>query len=179
MNYNLNWLLAQQNPLKYLFFWGHHPSRDGSITKACLSQWWECAFEVQGCVYLTTEHWMMAQKARLFGDSEIAEKIVQVKSPAEAKKLGRLIPHFDETVWLSEREHIVIEGNFHKFSQNKELRAFLLQTQERILVEASPVDAIWGNGLAADHPDSTHPEKWQGFNLLGFALMEVRDQLRT
>ncbi|WP_298348306.1 NADAR family protein [Runella sp.] len=179
MNYNLNWLLAQQKPLKYLFFWGHQPSKDGTITKTCFSQWWESAFEVEGTVYPTAGHWMMAQKAELFGDDEVFEKILKVKSPAEAKKLGRLIRNFDEAAWLSEREKIVVEGNFHKFSQNKELKKFLLQTDRRILVEASPVDVIWGVGLAADNPAILHPEKWQGLNLLGFALMEVRDKLRT
>lgn len=179
MNYNLNWLLAQQNPLKYLFFWGHRPSKDGTITKTCFSQWWESTFEVDGIIYNTAEHWMMAQKAKLFGDEEVFEKILKAKSPAEAKKLGRLIRNFDEAIWLSEREKVVVKGNFHKFSQNKELRKFLLQTDKRILVEASPVDTIWGVGLAADDPAIVHPEKWQGLNLLGFALMEVRDKLQT
>ena len=90
-----------------------------------------------------------------------------------------MIRNFDEAAWLSEREKIVVEGNFHKFSQNKELKKFLLQTDRRILVEASPVDVIWGVGFAADNPAILHPEKWQGLNLLGFALMEVRDKLRT
>jgi len=54
----------------------------------------------------------------------------------------------------------------------------LLNTNERILVEASPVDPIWGIGMAADHKEVNNPEKWQGLNLLGFALMEVRDELR-
>ena len=85
MKYNLNWLLAQQNPLKYLFFWGHRPSKDGTITKTCFSQWWESAFEVEGLIYNTAEHWMMAKKAKLFDDEEVFEKILKVKSPAEAK----------------------------------------------------------------------------------------------
>ncbi|WP_428653421.1 NADAR family protein [Runella sp.] len=178
MKYNLNRLIEQQDkPLKYLFFWGHQPSKDGNITKTCLSQWWESSFEVEGVVYPTAEHWMMAQKAKLFGDEDVFEQILDAKSPAEAKKLGRQIRNFDENAWLSEREKIVVEGNFHKFNQNKALKEFLLQTQQRVLAEASPVDAIWGIGLAADHVDVLYPEKWPGLNLLGFALMEVRDRL--
>ena len=66
-----------------------------------------------------------------------------------------------------------------KFSQNEPLRSFLLNTGRRVLVEASPVDRIWGIGLAADDPRARHPEQWQGLNLLGFALMDVREVLQT
>jgi ribA/ribD-fused uncharacterized protein len=72
----------------------------------------------------------------------------------------------------------VVQGNYLKFSQHKALEQFLLQTHDRVLVEASPVDPVWGIGLAEDHPDVLHPSKWKGTNLLGFALMEVRDQLK-
>jgi ribA/ribD-fused uncharacterized protein len=72
----------------------------------------------------------------------------------------------------------VVEGNLHKFSQDENLKEFLLNTNERILVEASPMDKIWGIGLAADHPNIENPILWKGENLLGFALMEVRDELR-
>ena len=53
---------------EFLFFWGHQPSKDGTITKSCLSQWYAAPFVVDGLVYPTAEHWMMAEKARLFGD---------------------------------------------------------------------------------------------------------------
>jgi ribA/ribD-fused uncharacterized protein len=69
-------------------------------------------------------------------------------------------------------------GNFHKFSQNEELKIFLMSTGDRILVEASPVDVIWGNGMAADDQNIYDPEKWRGLNLLGFALMEARDMIK-
>jgi ribA/ribD-fused uncharacterized protein len=164
---------------KFLFFWGHQPSKDGSITKTCFSQWWEKPFDVNGIQYRTAEHWMMAKKAWLFHDEETMNKIIHVKSPAEAKKLGREIKNFNEEIWLNKRYEIVKEGNLHKFGQNIELKDFLLNTNERVLVEASPVDPIWGIGMASDHEDINNPEKWKGLNLLGFALMEVRDELRN
>lgn len=163
---------------KFLFFWGHQANEDGKITKTCFSQWWLSSFEVEGVLYKTAEHWMMAKKAELFQDKEILEKILLADSPAEAKKLGREVKNYDDQLWLANRFEIVKQGNFHKFSQNLDLKTFLLNTKNRVLVEASPVDPIWGIGLASDHTDATFPEKWQGLNLLGFALMEVRDELK-
>jgi ribA/ribD-fused uncharacterized protein len=178
MKYNIEKLTTEKQENKYLFFWGHQPNKDGSISKTCFSQWWLSSFDVDGITYKTAEHWMMAKKALLFNDKEIFEKIIQTKSPAEAKKLGREVKNYVDTVWLANRFEIVKEGNLYKFGQNKDLKEFLLNTNERILVEASPVDPIWGIGMAADHKEVNNPEKWQGLNLLGFALMEVRDELR-
>ena len=163
---------------KFLFFWGHQPSKDGTITKTCFSQWWESAFVVEGIEYNSAEHWMMAKKALLFNDETIFEKIIEVKSPAEAKKLGREVQNYNDEIWLQNRYQIVKEGNFHKFSQHYDLKEFLLNTKDRILAEASPVDAVWGIGMASDHQNINNPKKWRGLNLLGFALMEVRDVLK-
>ena len=163
---------------KFLFFWGHQPNKDGSISKTCFSQWWLSSFEVDKVTYKTAEHWMMAKKAELFKDDKILDKILQAKSPAEAKKFGREVKNYNETIWLAARFEIVKQGNYHKFSQNSELKTFLLNTKDRVLVEASPVDAIWGIGMASDHKNALNPAKWQGLNLLGFALMEVRDELK-
>jgi ribA/ribD-fused uncharacterized protein len=182
MHYSTEWLLdqlAQDIRVKYLFFWGHQPSKDGIVTKSCLSQWWAADFVVAGTTYRSTEHWMMAEKARLFNDTAILEQIVVAKSPAEAKKLGREIAGFVPEKWEESKYEIVKTGNLHKFGQHRDLAKFLLSTGDRVLVEASPVDTIWGIGLAADAPDAANPARWQGPNLLGFALMEVRDQLRT
>lgn len=163
---------------KFIFFWGHSPSIDGSITKSCFSQWWNSPFSDENFTYKTAEHWMMAKKASLFDDIEIHNKIIDAKTPAEAKKLGRAVRNFDELKWNQHRTEIVIQGNVLKFSQHIELKKFLLQTGERILVEASPVDRIWGIGMKDDHPNVSNPMKWGGLNLLGFSLMEVRDILK-
>ena len=182
MPYSLAWLLAQvekKSKVKFLFFWGHQKSRSGEVTAACFSQWWGAAFLVDGVRYNTTEHWMMAQKALLFNNEDIYQQIIAARSPAEAKALGRQVRHFDEAVWNANRLAIVVRGNLEKFRQHPDLQAFLLNTKERILVEASPVDSIWGIGLAADDARAENPRQWNGLNLLGFALMEVRDLLRT
>ena len=182
MPYSTDWLLeqlAQNTGVKYLFFWGHQPNKDGVITKSCLSQWWLADFVVNGVTYRSAEHWMMAEKARLFADEGTLTRILAAKSPADAKKLGREIQGFVPEAWEANKVEIVRTGNQHKFSQHQELRQFLLSTGDQVLVEASPVDAIWGIGLAADSPDAANPARWRGPNLLGFALMHVRDYLRT
>ncbi|WP_431164978.1 NADAR family protein [Tenacibaculum halocynthiae] len=165
--------------VKYLFFWGHQPNRDGSIGKSCFSQWWEAEFTVENITYKTAEHYMMAEKARLFNCEGIRQKIIECKSPAAAKKLGRQVENFNSDIWNSHRFQIVVNGNYAKFSQNSALKEFLIQTKKRVLVEASPVDPIWGIGMAEDNEVSSNPKKWKGLNLLGFALMEVRDSINS
>lgn len=164
--------------LKYLPFWGHRPQADGRLGPSCLSQWWPSAFTVGDVRYATAEHWMMAGKARLFGDAEAERAALRAGSPGAAKAAGRLVRGFDETVWQRERFALVVEGSVHKFGSDPALRAYLLGTGNRVLVEASPVDRIWGIGLAADDERALDPARWRGLNLLGFALMEARERLR-
>ncbi|MHC5260534.1 NADAR family protein [Streptomyces sp. UC4497] len=170
--------LAAGTSVKYLHFWGHTPRKDGSIGASCLSQWWPSPFTVAGVEYATAEHWMMAEKARLFGDAEAERRAVAAGHPAEAKKAGRLVRGFDGEVWERERFGVVVEGSVHKFAADPELREFLVGTGERVLVEASPMDRVWGIGMAADDAGAADPEAWRGLNLLGFALMAARERLR-
>lgn len=163
--------------MKFLFFWGHQPSRDGSVGKGCLSQWWPAAFELDGRTFATAEHYMMWRKAMLFDDEATAAQILAAGHPKQAKDLGRGIVRFDESRWVEHRYQIVVDGNLGKFSQNPDLREFLLGTGDRVLVEASPLDAVWGIGLAADDPRAEDPASWLGRNLLGLALAEVRTAL--
>jgi hypothetical protein len=191
----------------FLFFWGHseprgvegvgegakrregangrlvRPGTNGrlapsSVTKACLSQWYPAPFEVGGVTYATAEHYMMAEKARLFRDMAAAERVLSTWRPDAAKRLGREVGGFDEETWAKHRFEIVVSGNTAKFEQHPELAAFLLDTGEKVLVEASPKDRIWGIGMAEDHPDVRRPTEWRGQNLLGFALMQVRARSR-
>ncbi len=163
---------------KYLHFWGATPDKNGEITKSCLSQWWMEDFQVDTITYCCMEQYMMAEKARLFGDKKTEEKILHCNIPGKIKALGRKVEGFDEEVWQICRYSIVLNGNYYKFSQNQRLWNFLNATKDRVLVEASPYDRIWGIGLAEDKKEAVAPEHWKGINLLGFALIEVREELR-
>jgi len=181
MTYNNEWvinLFDQDKPLTFLFFWGHQPRKDNTIGKSCLSQWFVSPFNSEGILYPTAEHWMMAQKAKLFRDDEIFKQIIETNSARKVKALGRKVHHFEPKIWQEESLKIVIEGNYLKFSQNKNLKEFLLSTDNRILVEASPNDNIWGIGLSEQAKDVKNPHTWKGTNKLGYALMAVRDKLR-
>ncbi|MFG2878608.1 NADAR family protein [Streptomyces sp. NPDC048337] len=175
---NLIKQVSRGERVKFLPFWGHRPRPDGTLGPSCLSQWWPSAFTVGDVEYATAEHWMMAGKARLFEDAEAERAALAARTPAEAKKAGRLVRGFDEAVWQRERFGIVVEGSVHKFASDPALRSYLLTTGDRVLVEASPVDRIWGIGLAPDDDRTLDPASWRGLNLLGFALMEARERLR-
>lgn len=168
----------QGEPCKFLHFWGHQPPANGVITKSCLSQWYEAPFETKGIIYPTAEHFMMAAKARLFNDTQALEKILKSTNPGAAKACGREIAGFKEETWKLQRFDAVVQANLLKFSQHMPLREFLLRTGTKILVEASPADRIWGIGLSASDPQADNPNQWQGLNLLGFALMAVREELQ-
>ncbi|MGB1204910.1 MAG: NADAR family protein [Chitinophagales bacterium] len=179
--YNIAWLLQKyerNDKMKYIYFWGHTNNKNAEVGHFCLSQWFELPFEFEGVTYKTAEHWMMAEKAKLFKDMEIYDKILQSQTPAEAKALGRQVRHFKTEIWLQHRFDIVKKGNVLKFGQNEKFKKYLLQTGERILVEASPVDCIWGIGLGKDDDTIGDVRTWRGLNLLGFAMMEARDELR-
>ena len=170
--------VAAGRKFHYSFFWGHRKPEDGGASKSCFSQWWEQAFNVEGEVFPTAEHYMMVRKARLFGDEEAAEKILRATGPQQAKALGREVRGFTEETWRARRELIVFAGNLAKFGQHAALREFLLGTGDAVLVEASPRDTLWGIGLGQDHPKAADPAAWRGLNLLGFALMKTRERLR-
>ena len=176
----LQQLIDAGTEVKWLHFWGHTPAASGEVTQACLSQWWAAhPFHVDGVQYRTAEHWMMAEKARLFTDEEMRQRILQTESAAEAKKLGRLARNFEEAQWTAARWEIVVQGNRAKFQQHPALAAFLIRTGDRVLVEASPFDRIWGIGMGKNHPDAATPARWKGLNLLGFALMQVREEWKA
>ena len=181
LNYNLEKLRKEYNAgekLKFLFFWGHQPSKDGSISKSFFSQWWKSDFLENMDLYCCTEQYMMAGKAKLFNDEEVFEEIMKCKDPKKIKSLGRKVKNFDEEKWNKAKIDIVFKGNYLKFTQNKDLKEFLLSTGNRIIVEASPYDAVWGIKMSEKDEFVNNPLKWKGENLLGFILMEVRDKIR-
>ncbi len=164
--------------LKYVFFWGHQRPKHG-LSSSCFSQWYAAPFVVDGVRYATAEHFMMAEKAKLFGDDTTREQVINAHNPGAAKAFGRQVRSFDETEWVKHRFAIVVRANEAKFSQNADLRSYLSQTGSRVLVEASPVDRIWGIGMAQEDEHVVNPNMWKGLNLLGFALMRVREILST
>jgi ribA/ribD-fused uncharacterized protein len=180
MKYSRDWLKQQVQKgeaIKYFFFWGHKQQNPTVTDKSCLSQWFPAAFTVDGILYPTAEHWMMIQKAKLFKDEEALSKMLNTSKPGTAKALGRTVKDFDKAVWDEKAYHLVVEGNIHKFSQHESMRTFLLNTGNKVIVEASPRDFIWGIGLGQDRKEAMDPNTWRGSNWLGFALMEVRDEL--
>lgn len=142
------------------------------------SQWYPASFVINGCLYNCAEQYMMAQKARLFGDKERLGHIMYSNNPATQKALGRKVAGFKREVWDTVSRDVVLRASLAKFSQNPELLAYILGTGEDILVEASPTDTIWGIGLDELDPDALDPAKWQGTNWLGEVLMETRSALR-
>ena len=162
----------------FRYFWGHQEHRSGALSESCLSQWWPCRLTVAGQEYQSTEQFMMAGKARLFGDTATLERILATSDPRQVKSLGRVVQGFDEAAWAAVRFDLVTLGNLAKFRQDSGLQAYLLGTGSDVLVEASPVDALWGIGLAQTDVLSRDPRRWKGLNLLGFALMRARAILR-
>lgn len=165
--------------LKFVFFWGHTPPPSGEIGAHVLSQWYVQDFEIAGVRYASAEHYMMAEKARLFADDEALGEILTAATPGEAKALGRRVRNFDNATWEAHRNDIVDRASVAKFGSNDELRSYLVGTGYRVLVEASPRDRIWGIGMGKNDPAAEQPSTWQGLNLLGFALMRARAELRA
>ncbi|MCY1046096.1 NADAR family protein [Corallococcus sp. bb12-1] len=153
---------------RFTFFW-----QQGSP----FSQWHPCVFEVEGVRYTCAEQYMMAGKARLFGDTRVLEQVLRAATPKQHKALGRKVSPFDAGLWERERERIVYEGNHAKFTQHPSLLNALLATAGTELVEASPMDRIWGVGLSAEDPRIQDPATWRGMNLLGKVLTRLREDL--
>lgn len=162
----------------FVCFWRPEGPTD-DVGPHVFSQWHPTGFAVDGVRYATAEHFMMAEKARIFGDERARDEILAAATPARARTLGRGVRGFDAAVWHAQRSDVVERGNVAKFDQHPALRAFLVATGEDVLVEASPQDRIWGIGLAAHDPRALDPREWRGLNLLGFALMEVRRRFAT
>lgn len=170
----------------FLFFWGHHTNDPTTVGKECLSQWYPapfkafCPIQEHTFVFPTAEHYMMYQKAMLFGDQEIANKIIIANTPKEAKALGRQVNGFDEEVWKQNREVIVSDANVGKFTQNQKLFDYLTSLPEdTYFVEASPYDRVWGIGLRASDQRAKDPNKWQGLNLLGKCLTHLKQAIEA
>lgn len=150
----------------YKFFWG-----------GIYSQWFESPFVIDGKEFNTCEQWMMWNKAKLFGDEDIAQQILDDPFPNNQKALGRKVKNFDDAKWMEVAYDIVVQGNRAKFSQNQKLANQLKETIGKELVEASPYDKRWGIGMRADDVGIENPMNWKGDNLLGKAITQVRIEM--
>lgn len=150
----------------FLFFWS-----------GPFSQWHPSPFTLGGVTYNCAEQYMMAGKARLFGDSVREQLIMANAAPDVQQNLGREVIGFDPDVWAAHARDIVYRGSMAKYEQNADLREHLLATGTRILVEASATDRVWGIGLRATDPRAKHRNTWRGTNWLGETLTRVRDEL--
>ena len=153
----------------------HNPSEDYGF----LSNWYLSDFQIDGITFTSMEQYMMYKKAACFKDENIAKQILAEKNVAKIKELGRLVSDYDEHIWNGVRQIIIYEGLFAKFSQNESLRSKLLDTKYSTLVECAVKDRIWGIGLSMTDPKRLIQTEWQGQNLLGYALMMVRDRLKS
>ena len=151
----------------------HNPDEEN----AYLSNWYPSDFTVNGISFSSMEQYMMYQKALRFGDTKIADKILATDDVAKIKKLGREVQGYDDSVWNGVRQIIVYEGLTAKFSQNEDLKAKLLESKDVILAECAVRDKIWGIGLSMTDEKRFDKDKWKGQNLLGYALMLVREHL--
>ena len=166
--------MEKKNSLnEHVLFWEAH----GKF--GFLSQWFRSGFIIDGEYYRYAEQYMMAAKARLFGDLESESKIMAAKSPMIMKRLGRAVSGYDEAKWQAVGFDEVVKANFAKFSQNDRLKELLLATGDAVIAEASPKDSKWGIGIDAKAASQTDEKDWPGQNLLGKALMKVRDMLRN
>lgn len=152
----------------------HNPDEDNGY----LSNWYPSPFTVDGVAFSSMEQFMMYRKAICFGDEAVAAQILSTSDVAKIKSLGRQVSNYDESMWNGIRQIVVCEGLLAKFSQNDELKAKLKATGNAVLAECAVKDCIWGIGLSMKDPDRLNKAKWNGQNLLGYALMMVRERLQ-
>lgn len=143
-----------------------------------LSNWYLSDFTVDGVIFSSMEQYMMYRKAVVFKDKDIASKILKTDDVERIKEYGRQVSNYDDTVWNGMRQIIIYKGLLEKFRQNEKLKKELLDTGDDILAECAVSDKIWGIGLSMKDSNKNDIKAWKGQNLLGFALMLVRDELR-
>ena len=142
-----------------------------------LSNWYLSDFKAGDVNFSSMEQYMMYEKAVVFEDFNIAEKILETQNAGTIKQYGRQVADYNDIIWNGIRQIIVYKGLFAKFSQNEKLRKNLEKTGSAILAECAVKDRVWGIGLSMNDPNRFDMNKWNGQNLLGFAIMQVRRQI--
>lgn len=152
----------------------HNPEEENGY----LSNWYLSDFKVDSIQFSSMEQYMMYKKAIVFNNTKIAKKILETTDVSKIKALGRQVSNYNDTYWNGVRQIIVYKGLLEKFSQNEDLKKRLLNTGNDILAECAVQDKIWGIGISMKEVARWNIEKWRGQNLLGFALMMVREELQ-
>lgn len=152
----------------HIYFW-----------RGALSNWHSCEFQHEGHTFQNSEQAFMWEKAMYFEDYDIADKILKTPNPRENKKLGRQVKNFNTEIWMTLSFGIMAYVNKSKWTSSKKMKKLLLSTGDKILVEASPYDKIWGVGLESTNDLILNEGNWEGMNLLGKALMETRKVIKT
>ena len=151
----------------------HNPEEENGY----LSNWYLSDFVLEGVTFSSMEQYMMWSKAKYFGDSDSKEKILATSDVKVIKELGRGVKNYDECLWNGIRQIVVYRGLLAKFTQDESLGAQLKATGSSILAECAVRDLIWGIGLSMHDRDRFDTSKWRGKNLLGYALMLVREEI--
>ena len=152
----------------------HNPDEENGY----LSNWYLSNFKIGSTQFSSMEQYVMYQKAIVFNDTKSAKKILEATDVSKIKALGRQVSNYNDKYWNGVRQIIIYKGLLEKFSQNKDLKKRLLNTGNDILAECAVQDKIWGIGLSMKDVNRWDMEKWRGENLLGFALMMVREELQ-
>ena len=152
----------------------HNPDEENGY----LSNWYISEFKIDSIKFSSMEQYMMYKKAIVFNDNKIAKEILETTDVSKIKALGRQVSNYNDTYWNGVRQIIIYKGLLEKFSRNEDLKKRLLNTGNDILAECAVQDKIWGIGLSMKDVNRWDMEKWRGKNLLGFALMTVREELR-
>jgi len=153
---------------KYVFFWS-----------GVFSNWLPCKFTVDGTEYNCSEQYLMAAKARMFGDEVALNEIMKSDDPSYQKAVGRQVHGFDKKKWNDAARDVMYTACLAKFKQNPKLLKKLLDTGSRTIVEASPEDVIWGIGLYWKSELCDDPKNWRGTNWLGETLTRVRNDIKN
>ena len=131
----------------------------------CFSNFSSHPVTINGKIYPTTEHYFQAQK---FPDyPNYMEAIRTSHTPYMAKKLGSTRNYKLRDDWEEVKEQVMEKCLYAKFTQHENIKNILLTTGDKILVEHTPYDKYWGDGLDGS-----------GKNRLGILLMELREKLR-
>lgn len=155
----------------YLFFFG---------SNSPFSNWYPVEYTHNGITFNCSEQGVMYEKAILFNDHDIANKILQCSNTEQKKMkaLGRKVKNFKNNVWNQNKQNIYKVHITEKFKQNHDIKSIMMATQNKIFVEASPYDSIWGIGMSESNAKKLDPSEWKGSNLLGKILTEIKNEFK-